>query len=212
MDMYYHLVARDTIGNDHYLGRISELELKREPDKTVDCADGDTMTGSEKLSLSCKMYEKVVNPINDLQSFLLIPASGGRADAGQMPNIMDAIKINMCRAEYLVEKISGDFEVYKLSAVKKYSVAQDPVEYYAKYYHDNLFIYGIYEREPGFGKLELKQGDEMVKGWSNDMLIVPNYYCFVEVPMGLAYELVANDSIVGSITYEMTGAIRVDIA
>ncbi|HOH98852.1 MAG TPA: hypothetical protein PL188_11175 [Candidatus Cloacimonadota bacterium] len=210
MEMFYHLVACDTFDQLHYLGRCSDVLLKREPDKTLDLADGDTHTGSEKLTFSCKIYEEIVNPINDLLYLFMLPASGGNG-GNQAPNISDAIRINMTHAEYTVEAISGDFEAWLLTAVQRHSVAIDPVEYLPEYYMDYLFIYGIYERSPGFSQLILKRGSSTLQTWSNDWLIVPRYYCFMDVPMGYDYALEENGVTMGTVMAETVGAVRIDI-
>lgn len=128
---FYHVVGIRGAGvydafcpSSCYLGKTTDLLFKVEPEKTIDCDDGTTVVGSEKLTLSFSMLDRIDRPQNRIDQLLLIPhvplQTG--AVAGK-----EVLTVDLLGEHGLNEEVkSGEFEKTHFSYTWRYASGNAP--------------------------------------------------------------------------------------
>lgn len=161
MVKFYHIIGfegKQTPWGDptpaHYMGKTADLLFKTEPDKTIDLDDGSTEVGSEKLSVSFSLLEKLQNPW-PLAELWLVPV----CQDYNMEN-PEIIRIHLLGSDYHLEAKSGEFDKILFSANLRYPVTSPAYTVSEDYFQDNSMVlircYGdargetIYYKETSF--------------------------------------------------------------
>ncbi len=195
----------DLSNQPHYLGKTSDLSFKAEPDKTIDCDDGSTETGSEKLSLQFNLLGKVLNSWN-LKMIWLVPLSDS---AAYMNNGAEIIKIHLDSEDYRIDEKSGEFGKIVFNASFRYPVDNIPYTYDAAYFDSMCIIIG--KNSLGSEFMILKDAeDEQIAVFELANAIVEGYYAFAFVPSEAEMGLYADDESRAIDAAESIGIIRRD--
>lgn len=119
-----------------YMGKTTDMLLKEEPEKTVDCDDGSTMVGSAKVTLSFSLLERVPAGL-ELDRILLVPDFPAIA-AGSVTDYGEAILVDVEEVKiWPVESKTGEFERTQFSAVSRYPIeAEPPYTYIPKFFQE----------------------------------------------------------------------------
>ena len=187
----------------YYLGKTSDLVFKPEPDKTIDCDDGSTETGSEKLNLQFSILGKVVNPWN-LKMIWLVPLSD---TAAYMNNGAEIIKIHLDSEDYRIDAKSGEFEKILFNASFRYPVEKIPYSFDAEYFDSMCIIIG--KNSLGSEFMTLKDAEDVtIAVMELGNAIVEGYYAFAFIPSETEMGLFADDESTDIDAAESIGVIR----
>lgn len=185
---FYHILAqRGSVWN--YLGKSSDLVFKVEPDKSIDCDDGQTLVGSEKLSCSFSLLSDLVEPYA-ISKLMLVPAVSG-------PSSADPIEINVGTEDYQIEQKSGEFGKTLVNIGIRYpSDVPAPWRYRSKYFASSAIIMGRYTLTGSYisPSLNVRQNDKVVASTVLGDEIVPGLYCIIGVISGLDSDICLNDN------------------
>lgn len=146
MVKFYHIIAFDSppstengTHSGYYMGKTSDLVFKEEPDKTIDLDDGTTEVGSQKLTVSFSILEKL-NNLPLLKEIWLLPV----LDDYYQKN-PDIIKIDLGGCEYHLEAKSGEIEKILFSALIRYAVETPAWDAIQDYFGAQSIIIGRME-------------------------------------------------------------------
>lgn len=200
---FYHILAQNgDVCN--YLGKSSDLVFKVEPDKSIDCDDGQTMVGSEKLSCSFSLLSNLVDP-HAISKLYLVPNVSGSSTA-------QIIEINVGTDDYKTEQKSGEFGKTLVNIGIRYpSDVTKPWRYLAEsYFTNSVVILGNYSFSmmPIPAVIKVKQGEDWVASTVPEGEIVPRLYCLLNVPAGVESKIYLNDTLLTTVAAdEMWGVV-----
>ncbi len=209
---FYHVLAFGSsapvsaLNQPYYLGKTSDLVFRASPDKTIDCDDGSTDTGSEKLECSFSILGKVINPW-PIRRLWLVPVLSDYNNA-------EIIKLNLDSEDYRMENKSGEFEKLLFSAVLRYGVDANPLpyEYDSEYFADYCLIIGKVQNigtECVVGVTD-EHDDPIVTMDASDN-IVSGYYALCLAPKGVVLGITIDGEWVRSIDTDASiGVVRAD--
>lgn len=199
---FYHILAQNgSVWN--YLGKSSDLVFKVEPDKSIDCDDGQTMVGSEKLSCSFSLLSNLVDP-HAISKLWLVPNVSGSSTA-------QIIEINVGTDDYKTEQKSGEFGKTLVNIGIRYpSDVTKPWQFLAEsYFANSAIILGNYRFEIQYlmPTIKVKQGDDWVASTPAEGEIVPRLYCLVNVPAGVESKIYYNDELLTTVAAAETRGV-----
>lgn len=129
-----------------YVGKTTNLSFKVEAEKTVDCDDGTTIVGSEKLSLSFSILEEI-NTSLAISKLLLLPVVN-QYGSNPPPPSKTATEVEFTGArDYQIEVKSGEFELTHFSATVRYASGTPPYRMIDNYY-TNYMVHIIKRDDP----------------------------------------------------------------
>lgn len=139
---FYEVIALDYESNEgeyvctgNYLGKTSDLVVKREEDKTVDLDNGDTEVGSEKISITFSILGEFKDPLPVKELWLLsVPPIDN-------PDLFDVTKIKLKNCDYHWEAKTGEFGKINFSATLRHSSDNEPISIIEGYGRSDNFIY-----------------------------------------------------------------------
>lgn len=209
---FYHVLAFSSanamISNQpSYLGRTSDLVFKPTPDKTVDCDDGTTETGSEKLEISFSLLGKVVNPW-PIRRLWLVPVVSDYSGA-------EIIKLSLESDDYRIENKSGEFEKTTFNAMLRYTVDADPwpYEFDGDYFDEYCILLGKVKTNASELVIGVTDEDdnEIVSVEAMDNTVA-GYYALYLMPKGELMGITVDGDWIKTVeANDAFGVIKVDI-
>ncbi|MCK9309113.1 MAG: hypothetical protein PHY48_12755 [Candidatus Cloacimonetes bacterium] len=190
---YYHILAflsRDEGMSNQalYMGKTSDLSFKTEADKTIDCDDGSTETGSEKLTLQFSILGKLINNW-DIAMLWLVPI---RSTSDYMYSKGEILKIYLGGGDYRIENKSGEFEKVLFHAELRYPADSPQYSYDANYFDNNCILLGRVNAPEYNDILELKSDNTLIVSADMKEDIIEGSYAFAFVPDGIPLAIWAN--------------------
>lgn len=207
---YYHIIGfAENQNQPSYLGKTSDLAFKTEPDKSIDTDDGQTTIGSEKLSCSFTLLDRVTEMLPLVKVWLVPVVSYDPSGLSS-----EILEIRVSSDDYQIEHKSGEFGKTVVNIVMRYpSDVSAPWSYLPDdYFYDYAIligrISGAYSEEQ---RIIVKQGGIDAATYEIVPDIVSGLYAIIDVPR-VNSEIYHETTLVRSYTQEeLFGVVRLDI-